>query len=56
MNHPWYSPDLAPSDFWFFDNIKQSLDDHPNAESLASLIVKLVETIPHQEYIWTFNK
>ena len=51
MDHPPYLSDLAPSDFWFFDYIKQRLDDHPNAESLASQIDELVETIPHQEYI-----
>ena len=36
MNHPSYSPDLAPSDFWFFRYIKQRLDYRPNSESLAS--------------------
>ena len=56
-NLTWASlPYLAPSDFWFFDYIKQRLDHHPNAESLASQIVEIVETIPYQEYIKTFNK
>ena len=56
MDHPSYSPDLSLSDFWFIDYIKQRLDDNPNTESLASQIVEIVETIPHQEYIKTFNK
>ena len=56
MDHPPNSPDLAPSGFWFFDNFKQRLDDHPNAESLASQIIEIVETIPHQEKIKTLNK
>ena len=56
MDHPPYSPDLAPSDIWFFDYIKLRLDNHPNAESLASQVLEIVETIPHQKYIKTFNK
>ena len=51
-----YSPHLAPSVFWFYDYIKQRLDDHPNVESLASQIVELVETISHLEYIKTSYK
>ena len=42
IDHPPYSPNLALSDFWFFDYIKQRLDDYPNAESLVSQIVDLV--------------
>ena len=54
MGHPPYSPDLAPSDFWFIDYIEQHLDDQPNSESLAFQIVEIVETILHQEFIKTF--
>ena len=50
MDHPSYSPDLAPSDFWLFDYIKQRL------KSLEKQIVEILEAIPHQEYKKTFDK
>ena len=56
MNHPPYSPDLAPSDFWLFDYIKQRLDTQPNVESLAKAITAIVDSIPKQEYFKTFEK
>ena len=56
MNHPAYSPDLAPSDFWLFDYIKQRLDDHPSAISLVRQITGIVESIPKEEYMKTFEK
>ncbi len=56
INHPPYSPDLAPSDFWLFNRIKTSLTDHTSAESLVSQITSIVEDIPRSEYQKTFNK
>ena len=55
MDHPSYSPDLAPCDFWLFDYIKQRLDNHSNQESLMDQIVKIVQNIDHSEYIKTFE-
>ena len=54
-DHRPYSPDHTLSDFWFFEYIKQRLDDHPNPGSMESQIVEIVETIPHQVYIKTFK-
>ena len=56
MDHPPYSPDLAPSDFWLFDYIKQRLDDHTSAESLIRQITAIVRSIPKEEYLKTFQK
>ena len=56
IHHSSKSQDFALTDFWFLDYIKQRLDDHPNAQSLASQIVEIVETITNQEYIKTFNQ
>ncbi len=28
MPHPAYSPDIAPSDFWFFGFLKQQLENY----------------------------
>lgn len=56
MDHPPYSPDVAPSEFWLFDYIKQRLDDHKSAESLVKLITKIVKGITKEEWQKTFNK
>ena len=56
MDHPAYSPDLAPSDFWLFDYIKQLLDDHTSAESLVKQITKIVSDNPKEEWQKTFKK
>ena len=55
MDHPPYSPDLAPSDFWLFDRVKKRLDDHTSAESLVKQITKIVNDIPKKECQKTFN-
>jgi len=56
MDHPPYSPDLAPSDFWLFDYIKKRLTDHPNENSLAAQITEIVNSISQDEYLKTFHK
>lgn len=56
MEHPPYSPDLAPSDFWLFDYIKKRLTTQPNAESLFKQISEIVNSIPKDEYNKTFIK
>ena len=50
MDHPPYSPDLAPSDFWLFDYIKQRLTDQPDAKSLGKQITEIANSIPKEEY------
>jgi histone-lysine N-methyltransferase SETMAR len=56
IDHPPYSPDLAPSDYWLFDYIKRNLDDQESDEALLRSITKIVKAIPHSEYIKTFQK
>ena len=56
MDHPPYSPDLAPSDFWLFDYIKQRLGSHTSVQSLNSEITEIVSSIPQDEYLKTFKK
>jgi histone-lysine N-methyltransferase SETMAR len=56
IDHPPYSPDLAPCDFWLFDYIKQRLGDHKDEKSLAESVTKIVEEIPHSEFLKTFRK
>jgi len=56
IDHPPYSPDLAPCDYWLFDYIKQHLGDQQDEKSLIKSITKIVKEIPHKEWIKTFNK
>jgi histone-lysine N-methyltransferase SETMAR len=50
IRHPPYSPDLALSNFWLFDRIKQKLDDHQDVESQKSQITKILKNIPKEDY------
>jgi histone-lysine N-methyltransferase SETMAR len=56
MDHPPYSPDLAPCDFWLFDYIKQRLTDHTSEKSLISQITAIVDSISKEDLQKTFNK
>lgn len=56
IDHPPYSPDLAPCDFWLFDYIKERLDDEESAETLATSITNILASIPASEYQITFKK
>lgn len=56
MEHPPYSPDLAPCDFWLFDYIKRRLTNHTSSQSLAAEITRIAASIPVQEYQKTFTK
>lgn len=56
IDHPPYSPDLAPCDYWLFDYIKERLNDEPCAQSLATSITTILSSTPIQEYQKTFKK
>ena len=59
IDHPPYSGDLAPCDYWLFDRMKQSLVEKGEFDYVASLskfVTNVVSEIPHSEYIKTFNK
>jgi transposase len=55
--HSHYSPDLAPSDFWFFRYVKTSLVgqilDEP--EQLLEVIAKFLNEIPLPEMVALFS-
>ena len=53
---PFYSPDLASSDFWLFDAIKRKRSDHTTVESLKSEITSVVENIAKEEYLKALKK
>ena len=56
MEYPPHSPDLAPSDFWLFDYVKQRLDDHTGVKSLNCQITEIINSIDKDEWKKTFDK
>ena len=42
IDHPPYSPDSAPCDFWLFDYIKKNLGDQVNAQTIKRQISKIM--------------
>ena len=56
IQHPPYSPDLAPCDFWLFDMLKRELTSHTNAQSLNKQITKILSEVDKKEYANTFHK
>jgi hypothetical protein len=56
MNHPPYSPNLAPWDFGIFSKLKQNLDSPTYFQNLKSQITEVIENIPKKEYLKTFTR
>ena len=56
IDHPPYSPDLAPCDFWLFDLVKRQLGSHKTTRGLKMQITKILNSIPKEEYLKTFEK
>ena len=56
IDHPPYSPDLAPSDFWLFSYIKERLVSASGEKSLHKQITEILNSIDIKEYLKTFDK
>lgn len=56
INHPPYSPDLAPCDFWLFDYLKLNLESYECENDLTKAVTKTLTDLPEKEYRKTFNK
>ena len=56
IEHPPYSPDLAPSDFWLFDEIKRRLPEQVEESNLKRVITAILKSIPRNQYLKTFHK
>ena len=56
IDHPPYSPDLSPCDYWLFDYIKRNLGDHTTVLSMTRSITRLLRATAHSEFIKTFQK
>ncbi|KAI6646924.1 Transposase [Oopsacas minuta] len=58
LEHPPYSPDLAPCDFWLFDGLKKHLAGTVFGErmQIGRAIQRYLRDIPQEEYKKTFFK
>ena len=58
LDHPSYSPDLSPRDFWLFPRLKEILAGH-SFESrcgIGSVVYQCLQHIPKEGYLATFRK
>ena len=58
LEHPPYSPDLAPLDFWLIRKIKKELEGriYTNVENLHQEVIKIMENIPKEEFAKCFDE
>ena len=57
LNHPPYSPDLSPCDFFLFPRLKKMLsgNKHTSRSSLVSAIYQCPQQIPREDYLSAFR-
>ena len=57
LNHPPYSPDLNPCDFFLFSRLKKMLSGNKYASrsSLGSAIYQCLQQIPKEDYLSAFR-
>ena len=55
LNHPPYSPDLSPCDFFLFPRLKKILSGNRyTRSSLGSAIYQCLQQIPKEDYLSAF--
>ena len=57
LNHPPYSPDLSPCDFFLFPRLKKMLsgNKYTSRSSLGSAIYQCLQQIPKEDYLPAFH-
>ena len=57
LNHPPYSPDLSPRDFFLFPRLKKMLsgNKYTSRSSLGSAIYQCLQQIPKEDYLSAFR-
>ena len=57
LNHPPYSPDLSPCDFFLFPRLKKMLSGNKDTSrsSLGSAIYQCLQQIPKEDYLSAFR-
>ena len=58
LDHPPYSPDLSPCDFWLFPRLKEMLAGHRFESScgIGSAVYQCLQHIPKEDYQAAFRK
>ena len=58
LDHPPYSPDLSPCDFWLFQRLKEMLAGHPFESrcGIGSAVYQCLQHIPKEDYQAAFWK
>ena len=57
LNHPHYSPDLSPCDFFLFPRLKKILSgiNYTSRSSLGSTIYQCLQQIPKEDHLSAFR-
>ena len=57
LNHPPYSPDLSPCDFFLFPRLKKILsgNKYTSRSSLGGAINQCLQQIPKEDYLSAFH-
>ena len=57
LNHPPYSPDLSPCDFFLFPRLKKMLpgNKYMSRSSLGSAVYQCLQLIPKEDYLSAFR-
>ena len=58
LDHPPYSPDLSPCDFWLFPRLKKTLPGHrfESCCGIGSAVYQCLQHIPKEDYRAAFQK
>ena len=58
LNHPPYSPDLSPCDFFLFPRIKKILsgNKYTSRSSLGNAVYQCLQQIPKEDYLSAWVK
>ena len=57
LDHPPYSPDLSPCDFWLFPRLKEMLAGHNfECRGIGSAVYQCLRHIPKEDYQAAFRK
>ena len=58
LDHPPYSPDLSPCDFWLFPRLKEILAGHrlESCCGIGSAVYQYLQHIPEEDYRAAFRK
>ena len=56
--HLFYSPDLAPCDFWLFHKLKENLRGcrYETIEEMKAAVTKVIDTLTKEDFHGAFHK